>query len=77
MTCTDPDTNQPVTSADFGWNWQGKDISNQISSSIGFISSVTTGWNGFYEGGDANRSHYWENYRKFYIEFTDRTEGLA
>lgn len=60
-----------------GWNWGSEYIANQISEYIPFLASAVIGRNGVPEG-TANDGHrwYWENYRRFQIEFFDVTGNV-
>jgi len=74
ITCTDPDTNLPVTSNDIWYGWNYQNIMDTISESIPFLADKVYVYNGVAEGVDDR--WYWDNYRKFYIEFVDTITNI-
>ena len=69
ITCTDPDTGESVVSGDMWYGWNYNNFMDVINVSMPFLADKIYIYNGVAEGVDDR--WYWDNYRKFYIEFVD------
>lgn len=69
LKCTDPATNIEYESSEFNWGWQAKHIANTLQQDIPFLASAVVGFDGVSDPLDDR--WYWENYRKFHLEFVD------
>ena len=69
LKCTDPETSTEYESREFSWAWQAKHIANSLQEDIPFLASAVVGFDGVADPSDDR--WYWENYRKFHLEFVD------
>ena len=55
------------------WNYSGSQYAHFVNENIPYLSSNLIGYNGVPEGtaNDEDRYYYYENYRRFHIEFSN------